>query len=391
MTPSFPAPAETGLRPNLRFWLLISLAVALRLAMVPNRSGDFTYFLSPWYDYIQANGGFAALRTGFSDYTPPYLYWLAIAATWGAALPKLLAIKLFGMATDFVLAFYVYRILRLPGFSAEVRARAHIGFWAVLFLPTVMLNSALWGQCDGIYTTAVVACVYHLIRSQPLRACLFFGLAFAFKLQTVFLGPLLLIALLPRHGRPVGALLIPLPYLLLILPNWALGRPVSELLLIYANQAAQYPRLSSNAANLYEFIPDTYYWPVLPLGVAFTALVVLAVVWRVARRGLALSATDWITLAFFFALFVPYALPKMHERYFYMAEVFCLIHAVIHPRDRIWIAVLQIGTLLGYLGGDVAPLIRYGGIANGVVLVLLVQRYLLPLLRAPRATAPQSG
>lgn len=376
-------PVPDGLSYDRRFWLFLGLAIALRLAMVPNQSWDYQDFLRPWYDHIQAAGGWAALKTGFADYTPPYLYWLIVAATWGEALPPLLSIKLFAMATDFLLASYVYRLLRLPDFAPQVRARARIGFWATLFLPTVMINSALWGQCDGIYTTAIVAFVYNLCRHRYLRAYLCFGLAFAFKLQSVFLAPLLCIALLQRQSRPLGVALIPLTYLALMLPAWAMGRPLADLLLIYARQSGQYPRLSSDAPNLYEWIPDSLYWPILPLGVALTALAVVTVIWLVWRRGLPLMPQDWITLAFFFALFVPYALPKMHQRYFYMAEVFCLIHALLTSRDRLWVAVLQIGTLLGYLGGDLAPLIRYGGIANGIVLILLITRRLWPFHRAP--------
>lgn len=376
---------DVALTHRPRFWALLALAVGIRLAMVPNRSWDYMSFLQPWYDHIQAAGGLAALATGFADYTPPYLYWMTIAATWLADLPPLLSIKLFGMATDFLLASYIYRLLRLPDLAPAVQARAEAGFWAALFLPTVMVNSALWGQCDGIYATGALACVYNLCRHRFLRACLWFGVGFAFKLQTIFIAPLLCLALLHPQGRIWGVFLVPLTYLALMVPAWMVGRPLAELLLIYAHQAENYPSLSLNAPNLYEWIPDSLYWPVMPLGVAFAVLGVLAViglVWRGQSGRLAsLRTQDWITLAFFFAFFAAFALPKMHERYFYMAEVFCLIHAFIHPRDRIWVGILQVGTLIAYLGGDAIPLIRYGGLANAGVLALLIRRHLLPLLR----------
>lgn len=375
-------------------WALLALAVALRLAMVPNQSWDYIGFLKPWYDHIQATGGLRALATGFADYTPPYLYWLTVAATGLADLPPLLSIKLFGMATDFLLASYVYRLLRLPDLAPEIHARAEAGFWAALFLPTVMLNSALWGQCDGIYTTGVLAFVYNLCRHRFLRACLWFGIAFAFKLQTIFMAPLLCLALLHPRSPKAGVLLVPLTYLALVLPAWAVGRPMAELLLIYVRQAESYPDLAHHTPNLYQWVPDSLYWPVMPIGVAgaaFLAMMVMALVWRGrSTRISGLRSQDWLLLAFFFAFFAPFALPKMHERYFYMAEVLCLIHVLIYPRDRLWVGILQICTLIGYLGGDLSPLLRFAGLANAGVMILLVRNHLAPLLAATRPEGTRS-
>ena len=68
------------------------LAVALRLSLFAFESGDYRRFLSPWYDFIVSNGGFSALEYDFSNYSPLYLYLLALATY--LPLPKLYAIKL---------------------------------------------------------------------------------------------------------------------------------------------------------------------------------------------------------------------------------------------------------------------------------------------------------
>jgi len=91
--------------PPVPNYLTISIicAVIIRLICVPNRSSDYTSFLAPWYDFIANNGGFSALKHGFADYTPPYLYWIVFAATLLSGLPKIFSIKLF----DFI--FYTSR------------------------------------------------------------------------------------------------------------------------------------------------------------------------------------------------------------------------------------------------------------------------------------------
>jgi Gpi18-like mannosyltransferase len=78
----------------------------------------------------------------------------------------------------------------LPGLSPLFAALA------VLFTPTVILNSSFWGQADAIHTTFLLACLYFLVTRREIPAFIAFGVAVAFKLQAIFLAPLLLILLL---------------------------------------------------------------------------------------------------------------------------------------------------------------------------------------------------
>lgn len=145
----------------------IICAVIIRLICVPNKSVDYKYFLAPWYDFIVSNGGFSALKYSFADYTPPYLYWILIAGTVLSGLPKILAIKLFAMSVDFVCAFFTYKIVKLK--YPEGR-KAIFAFITVILSPVVIYNSALWGQCDSIYTTGLIACIYFLSIQKQLSA-----------------------------------------------------------------------------------------------------------------------------------------------------------------------------------------------------------------------------
>ncbi|MBW4666235.1 MAG: hypothetical protein KME60_02035 [Cyanomargarita calcarea GSE-NOS-MK-12-04C] len=325
----------------------IILAVLIRLACVPNKSVDYKFFLAPWYDFIASHGGFAALKYSFADYTPSYLYWILISATLLSGLPKILAIKLFAMSVDFLCAFLTYKIVRLKYPQGRMPIFA---FLAVILSPTVIYNSALWGQCDSIYTTGIVACIYFLSIQKQIPALVSFGVAISFKLQAMFIAPLLLILLLKKRISWYYLPLVPAVYVVAILPSWFAGRPISELLLIYFSQANKYKELSKNAPNLYQWIPNDFYNIVAPIGLILTVCVIFLFAYIVYKSRLEITQDRLIHLATLSVLFMPYILPKMHERYFYPADIFSIIFAFYFPRYR-WVAiVVQLASFFSYLG-----------------------------------------
>ena len=57
-----------------------------------------------------------------------------------------------------------------------------ITYALVLIIPTVMLNSGMWGQCDSIYTTFVILALYFLVKEKYSLSFIMLGISFAFKL-----------------------------------------------------------------------------------------------------------------------------------------------------------------------------------------------------------------
>ena len=325
----------------------IILAVVIRLVFVPSKSLDYKYFLEPWYDFIASHGGFIALKYSFADYTPPYLYWILISATLLSGLPKIFAIKLFAITVDFLCAFFTYKIVKLKYPKGKIPIFA---FLAVILSPSVICNSAIWGQCDVIYTTGLIACIYFLSFQKQVLALISFGIALSFKFQAMFLAPLLLIMLLKKRIYWYYLPLIPLVYLVLILPAWFAGRPMSELLLIYCNQANKYKELTKNAPNIYQWIPSNLYNIVFPIGLALTISATFLFAYIVYKSRLEITQDRLIHLATISVFFMPYILPKMHDRYFYPTDIFSLIFAFYFPQYR-WVAiVVQMSSFFGYLG-----------------------------------------
>lgn len=326
----------------------IIFAVFIRWLCIPNKSVDYKYFLAPWYDFIASHGGFSALKYGFADYTPPYLYWILIAATLLSGLPKILGIKLFAMSMDFVCAFFTYKIVQLKYPAGRM---AIFAFLAVILSPTVIYNSSLWGQCDVIYTTGLVACVYFLSIYKQIPALISFGVAVSFKLQAMFLAPLLLIMVLKKRVSWYFLPIVPLVYIVLMLPAWFAGRPMPDLLLVYFNQANKYKELAKGSPNLYQWIPNDFYNIVVPIGLALTVAAMLLLAYLVVfKNRLEITQDRLIHLATISVLFMPYILPKMHERYFYPADILSIIFAFYFPQYR-WVAIsVQLASFFGYLG-----------------------------------------
>ena len=53
----------------------------------------------------------------------------------------------------------------------------------------VIFNSAAWGQSDAVYVSLIIWSLVWLFRDKYLKSFVLLGLAFAFKLQTVFILP----------------------------------------------------------------------------------------------------------------------------------------------------------------------------------------------------------
>jgi Gpi18-like mannosyltransferase len=334
-------------QPQRNLVISVILAVLIRLACVPNKSVDYRFFLSPWYDFIVSNGGFTALKEGFYDYTPPYLYWIFIATSLLSGLPKILAIKLFAMTVDFICAFFVYKIVKLKYPQGR---RPIYAFLAIILSPIVIYNSALWGQCDSIYTTGIIACIYFLSVRKPISALISFGVGVSFKLQAMFLAPLLLILLFKKRIYWYHIPLVPAVYVIAVLPAWFAGRPMPDLLLIYFSQANKYKELAKGAPNFYQWIPNEFYNIVAPIGLISTVLAIFLLAYIVCKSKLELTQDRLIYLATVSVLFMPYILPKMHERYFYPADICSIIFGFYFPR-YFWVPiVVQMSSLFGYLG-----------------------------------------
>lgn len=321
---------------SLLFLTAVTLiAFALRVHFFPFESGDYHQFLQGWFATLKQNGGLAAIGQNIGDYMPPYFYLLALLTY--LPVRDLYLIKLLSFTSDIILAYFAMRLVRLKyeEFWGE------IAYAVVLFLPSVILNSAAWGQCDSIYTAALLACVYYIIEDRQYAAMTAFSIAFVFKLQAVFLAPFLLLMLLRKKIQWRSVLVFPLVYLIAVLPAAIMGRSFTDLLTVYFRQARQYKLVSMYLPNLAVWYPvntPEFAGTILSL---LAVLLTLGVVLYFSRLEFDMTSGMIVSLALLSVLFVPYILPYMHERYFYPADILAVVFAFYFP-EKFYVPVITV-------------------------------------------------
>jgi Gpi18-like mannosyltransferase len=305
----------------------ILLGLIIRYRLFPFASLDFWLDLNNWYEQIRSRG-WAALNADFSNYSPLYIYILFFIHALFPSLPNLIAIKIPSVLMDLACAFFAFGLIWSV---TKSKLRATFASLAVFFAPTVILNSAYWGQADSIYTALLVACVWFLILKRFNLAMLSYGLALAFKLQSVFVGPLIAALFLIGYIPWKRIILIPIPYLISILPAWIAGRPILQLLMIFWNQAGTYKKLTLNAPSGYAWFFEEQYNLISKAGIFFAMGICLFFVALIFFRKRQIGNRELILLAAVSVFLVPFFLPSMHERYFYLADVFSILLVFCYP------------------------------------------------------------
>ena len=340
-----------------RCFLLIFLALAVRLCFFNDTNTDYTWFLKVWVDYYRENG-FAGLSRSYGNYNIPYLYFLALFAR--SELYDLYLIKLLSCFFDIVLAFAAMLLVQK---CSQSPLRGIVCFFLVLFWPTVILNSAKWGQCDSIYVSFALLGLAAALpapdgmparlsdRFRPLVSMICIAVSFGFKLQAVFLMPLWLVLWVWRKYHWGWFAAFPLTYLLLVLPAVLLGRPLWDAVTLYLDQAGTVgDALNYNSPSLTALLPSVSDPAAVSRALiffAFAAMLLLLLLGILFRRSL--TPRRFLLLAVLMAIVIPFLLPHMHDRYFYAADVLTLCLAVCLPAAAASAVLTEFGSLVCYI------------------------------------------
>lgn len=305
-----------------------ALALVIRASLLDFESGDYLTFLAPWTQFFRDNGGFAALRYSLGNYNPPYMYFLALFSYFD--ISELYLIKLLSVLFDVLLA---WACMNLLGLYTGSRAKLLGVFLAVLFLPTVVINGAYWAQCDSIYAFFGIYALYLGLRGRGCASMVSLAACLAFKLQAVFIIPVFFILLLAKKLRWRQLLVFPAAYIVFMLPALLAGRPFVETMTLYFAQAGTVgDAMNYNAPSLtsmFQWSGNTESWSTLLIAAAFALVLASYAVAAVKRREL--DDTVFLGFALLLAMGIPYLLPHMHDRYFFISGVLALVLAF---RDR---------------------------------------------------------
>ena len=106
--------------------------------------------------------------------------------------------------------------------------------------------------------------------------------------------------------------------------------------------------MTFNAPSFYQWLPsgtpDYWKW----IGIALAALFVVLIGILILASKKQFTTEIILKVALVFALAIPFLLPEMHERYFYLADVLSIIYAFYFPRYFFIAIIMQLCSLLSY-------------------------------------------
>jgi len=348
----------------------LGLAFALRGSYIDYRSGDYNTFLVHWVEYFRTSGGFKGFSESVGNYNVPYLYFLALFSY--IPLSDLHLIKLLSIFFDVVMAFGMMKLTGVMTRSVPKRLAAYL---ITLLLPTVIINGAKWGQCDSIYTALAVLALWFALSDRPKLSMAFFALSFGFKLQAVFILPVCLVLLFAKKVSFRQLFVFPAVYIASILPAVFYGRPFMSTLLLYFEQADSVGTgLNYNSPSFFSMVSGQVNVAALSaVGVACAFLFVCSIlIWAWYKRE-NLNNEAIAGIALLFVAGIPFLLPHMHDRYFFMLDVLALLPAVLYAGYAPVAAFASFASVLCYYSyfnnAYLLPL-RYGAFALIAVLIV---------------------
>lgn len=366
--------------------LAISAIIRVMLAPYTDISPDYDTYYKVWVETYREVGIWKGLSMTIGDYYVPFNILYAICSLLPCEPWAPLAFA--SCLCEYVGALFMFKIIRmlLVGSGYDERKAfkiASVTAVGLLFIPTVIFNGALWKQCDAMYTCFIIIAIYYMIKDKYTTSFIFLGIAFAFKLQAIFVIPAFLIIYMVKKRFTIFQFCwIPAIFLLFGIPAVLAKRGLRATYFMYFMQTQETQSegygMVSYLPNLYNFGFDDYDYmlnseAVLMIGVIFM-FAALFMVWAnrryvsgvgcdagaadvkassVKSRGAdILCGENILYLAIWSAFTCCMFLPGMHERYDYMV-IFMLTGYAFALRKKLIPCAIAI---------NVISLITYGHI-----------------------------
>ena len=318
---------------NILPWIFILAItfVGLYLRYIPRDfvSDDMQRFLLPWFRDIKDGGGFSALSQQVGDYG--LLYQTIIAAFSYSDINPIYLYKALSIIFDVLLAGSVAYFITKTSTSDfcynKIGYRTPIVYGCILLLPTVIMNSAFWGQCDSIYTFFLLWSLWFLHHEKYNLSLLFLGCSFAFKLQCILLMPLFLFFCFYKRFSIFRFLITVFTFWFSGIIAYVHGRGLLDGIGVYFFQVGEYRRMWMNVPSFWFFLDDNYEkYHIFAIGM--TCVILAIILFWLFKNDIAISSFNQIMA---FALLIEWTciifLPSMHERYTYVMDIFALILA----------------------------------------------------------------
>lgn len=367
----------------LYFMMLSLLGLIFRLYLYNIKSGDYVTAFADWMKECHAAGGFAYLgiKPGVSDastfdYTCMFQYLIVLLHYIGGNIDDMYLVKTIPVIFDYVCAVTVMRIMyRVSGDNLR---KSFMAYAAVMFLPTVVLNSAAWAQNDSIYAAFILLSLLHIMKGNEVRPFVYLALAYSFKQQTLFFFPFIIFLWLKNKIKIRYILIVPIFNVLSMVPAAIAGRQWKDLLGIYGNQVAMFTRLSMNYPSIYTIVTSdidkSIRIQLIPAGTVATIMILGTLAYYIYRKSFQVTDEFMVTLVIFSMELTCFCLPVMHERYGYIPEMLAIVYGLLSYKRFPVLVVLQVITMVTYtrylFGSTVSYLWPFSMIMLAIILII---------------------
>lgn len=340
---------ETG----ILFAAILVVALIVRYIAAAKYFGnntDMNCFIA-WSDMVfnDGLGGFYS-SDSFTDYPPGYMYILYVigalrkltGVAWDSTFSVLMT-KTPAIIADLVTGGLLYHIARKRWNNLGATILASI----YLFAPVVILDGAVWGQTDAVFTLFVVLMCYFVTERKLIPSYFVFAIGILVKPQTLIFTPVLIFGIIDQvfledftwkkfwTNLGLGVLAILLIGLLMLPFGF------SDALAQYTETLESYEYATVNAYNMWllfgkNWAPQTDTFLNMAYknwGTVFIVLTVIAatVIHFRAKNNPSryyFSGAFIVTSMFLFSV-------RMHERYIFPAMILLLFAYVMRPRREI--------------------------------------------------------
>ena len=183
---------------NISIFILCAFLIRIILALFfKGHETDMSCF-NAWSEMLKNNGLSEFYISGeFTDYPPGYMYILYLLGfvkdIFGeGTIFTYVILKLPAIISDILLGLCAYKLCEKYG---QERLK-YLLFSFFAFNPVAILNSAIWGQVDSVFTLFVVLMLIAITENKMILSYFLFGIAIFIKPQALFYAPVLFYGIL---------------------------------------------------------------------------------------------------------------------------------------------------------------------------------------------------
>ncbi|MCR4792090.1 MAG: hypothetical protein K5871_05030 [Lachnospiraceae bacterium] len=327
------------------FCVTILIGMIIRICGLDMITGDY-YFYNTWIEDFRDCGLFG-LEHGIGDYSiffQTVFFLLSFIPGKPMYIYKMMSV-MFDLGQAIAIAFFVCD----PKKENLFKEKFNISFALAFLLPTIVLNSAYWGQFESCYSFFLVLTLIALHKEKFMRAFAWLGLAFAWKFQCIILVPFVLAYCIGKKKlnilHPVITIFV---FWATSIPGIIAGRSKLDAFRVYLSQSSEYGHMYLKFTSFWVLVGDDYDLlknPAILLTVMLCGIGLYAIISGKKKIG---TYEEMLNTAAWFVWTATFFLPAMHERYSYFLDLIWILLACKNTRYIKYLVLTALINLINY-------------------------------------------